>query len=115
VSGTNCIFCKIAAGQAPASIVYESQEVLAFKDIAPAAPVHILLIPRKHIVNVASATPEDAAVLGQLILVAGQVARDLGLTEGYRLVTNTDKHGGQSVYHLHFHLLGGRYMSWPPG
>ena len=110
------IFAKIIRGEIPADKVYEDEHVVAFRDIQPQAPTHILVIPRKPLVSVADAGPEDAELLGRLLLAAAQIARDLGLeADGYRLVTNIGRHGGQSVYHLHIHLLGGRQLSWPPG
>ncbi len=110
------IFQKIIDGEIPASKVYEDDEVLAFRDIQPQAPVHILVIPKKPIVSAATAQPEDEALMGKLMLTAAQVARQEGLEEaGYRLVTNIGRAGGQSVYHLHIHVLGGRQMVWPPG
>ena len=110
------IFAKIIRGEIPADKVYEDEHVVAFRDIQPQAPTHILVIPRKPLVSVADAGPEDAELLGRLLLSAAQIARDLGLeADGYRLVTNIGRHGGQSVYHLHIHLLGGRQLSWPPG
>jgi histidine triad (HIT) family protein len=111
----NCLFCRIAARTEPAEIVYEDGELVAFRDRNPVAPTHILLIPRKHIQNVRDAEPEDAALLGRLLLKAAEVADDEGLPDGFRLVTNSGSQPGQSVYHLHVHLLGGRRMSWPPG
>lgn len=110
------IFQKIIDREIPADIVFEDDEVLAFRDVNPQAPTHILVIPKKPIVSVAHAAPEDAALLGRLLLVAAEIARQQGLEEGgYRLVTNVGRDGGQSVFHLHVHLLGGRPMGWPPG
>lgn len=110
------IFARIIRGEIPADKVYEDEHVVAFRDISPQAPVHVLVIPRKPLVSVADAGPEDAELLGRLLLAAAQVARELELDEdGYRLVTNIGRHGGQSVYHLHIHLLGGRQLHWPPG
>ena len=110
------IFQKIIDKEIPAKIVYEDSEVLAFEDIAPQAPIHILVIPKKTIVNFATAQKEDALLLGNLMLVAAKIARDLGVErQGYRLVSNCNEYGGQSVYHLHVHLLAGRPMTWPPG
>jgi len=111
----DCIFCRIVAGHAPAQIVYRGEGVTAFRDIHPQAPVHILIIPDRHIPSLAEAQPEDAELLGRLLLVARQLAEQEGLGNGYRLVLNTGRHAGQSVFHLHFHLLGGRGMRWPPG
>lgn len=110
------IFSKILSGEIPADIVYEDESVVAFRDINPQAPVHVLIIPRKPIVSVAHAEAGDAALLGQLLLAGAEVARQLGVAEGgYRLVTNIGRDGGQSVYHLHVHLLAGRPLGWPPG
>lgn len=110
------IFQQIIDKKIPADIVYEDDLCLAFRDIMPQAPLHVLVIPKKPIVNVATAEPEDQALLGHLMLVCAQIARDEGVAEqGYRLVTNINEYGGQSVYHLHIHLLGKRKMSWPPG
>ena len=114
VSG--CLFCRIAAGEVPAQIVLENEHVLAFRDIHPAAPLHALVIPRKHLAGVHEASPEDAAMLGALVLAARDVAEQLGLEKGgYRLVVNQGADAGQSVLHLHCHVLGGRAMAWPPG
>jgi histidine triad (HIT) family protein len=111
----DCLFCKIAAKQIPANIVYEDDDVFAFEDIGPQAPTHILICPRKHFASLNEATPEDQAVLGKLQLVAAEHARKLNLLEGYRTVVNTGRGAGQSVFHLHLHLLGGRAFHWPPG
>ena len=110
------IFQKIIDRQVPADIVYEDDLVLAFRDIAPQAPVHVVLIPKRPIVSVAQAQEDDGALLGHLLLAAARVARSLGVDgSGYRLVTNVGQHGGQSVFHLHVHLLAGRQLHWPPG
>ena len=110
------IFQKIIDGDIPADKVYEDETVLAFRDIQPQAPVHVLVIPKKPIVSIAHADASDEAVLGKLLLVAAEVARREGLaSDGYRLVTNIGRQGGQSVDHLHVHVLGGRQMLWPPG
>lgn len=110
------IFQKIIDGEIPADKVYEDEDVLAFRDIQPQAPHHVLVIPKKPIVSMAHAGPEDDALIGKIMRIAAGVARDAGLeTDGYRLVTNIGQHGGQSVYHLHIHVLGGRQMTWPPG
>jgi histidine triad (HIT) family protein len=108
------IFGKIARGEAPAKLVYEDDRALAFHDIAPKAPTHILVIPRKPIARLSDAGPEDEALLGHLLLVARRVAADAGLRD-FRLVVNDGAGVGQSVFHLHVHVLGGRGMSWPPG
>jgi histidine triad (HIT) family protein len=111
----SCLFCKIVSGDIPAKRLYEDDRVLAFPDINPQAPVHILIIPKQHLASHAHATPEDAAMLGHLISAAGEIARAKNLANGYRLVINTGPDGGQTVDHLHIHLLGGRPMAWPPG
>lgn len=112
----NCLFCKIAQGQMPSKIVYQDEDVVAFEDINPQAPHHILLIPRRHIASIADLTQEDASLLATLFAVATKLAHKLGLDEsGYRFVTNVGPDAGQSVFHLHFHLLGGRKFAWPPG
>ncbi len=110
------LFEKIIARQIPARIAYEDDSVLAFHDINPQAPVHVLIVPKKLIPRVAAATGEDAAVLGHLLLKAAHIARDLGIeNSGYRLVVNNGRDGGETVPHLHCHLLGGRALAWPPG
>lgn len=110
------IFTKIIRREIPADIIYETDEVLAFKDISPQAPTHILIIPKKPIVSVREAEEEDALVLGKCLLAAKAVAEQLGVAEdGYRLVANCGAEAGQTVFHLHFHLLSGRDFSWPPG
>ncbi len=111
----NCLFCKIAAGTIPSTIVYQDDEVVAFRDINPQAPQHIVFIPRRHIASsMADIQPEDGPVLAAIFFAARKVANDLGLESGYRFVTNSGADAGQSVFHLHFHLLGGRPMGWPP-
>jgi histidine triad (HIT) family protein len=109
------IFLKIIDKSIPAKIAYEDELCLAFHDIKPQAPTHILIIPRKAIRTLEDATVEDRALLGHLTLVATKLAKELELTKGYRIVVNCNEHGGQTVPHLHFHLLGGREMTWPPG
>ena len=112
---TGCLFCNIVSRATPAQIVFENDLVLAFRDIRPVAPIHALVIPKKHIVGAHEATPEDAAILGQVLLAARDVAEQLGLASGgYRLVINEGKDAGQSVFHLHCHVMGGRSMGWPP-
>ena len=112
----DCLFCRITAGEIPAEIVHEDDLVVAFRDISPKAPTHVLLIPRRHISSAAELGAQDGEMLGRLFSVAAQVARDAGVAErGYRLVTNVGTGAGQSVFHLHFHLLGGRSLAWPPG
>ncbi|MBO86248.1 MAG: histidine triad nucleotide-binding protein [Deltaproteobacteria bacterium] len=110
------IFAKIIAREIPADIVYETEHVLAFRDIQPQAPVHVLVIPKKPVVSLDHASKEDATLMGELMLACAEVARREGLdVGGYRVVTNIGSHGGQSVFHLHFHVLGGRQLGWPPG
>ena len=110
----NCIFCKIASGEVQAQIVYQDEEVVVFKDLNPQAPTHLLIIPVKHIANLDEASKEDIALLGKLQLTAAKVARELGLKD-FRLVTNNGKGAGQSVEHLHYHLMAGRRFLWPAG
>jgi histidine triad (HIT) family protein len=113
---SDCIFCRIVAGAIPAKIVYQDDQVMAFEDVNPQAPVHILVIPRRHMPSVGDCDARDAALLGHLALTCAKVAGQKGIVEsGYRIVTNTGPHAGQSVFHVHFHLLGGRAMAWPPG
>ncbi len=110
------IFKKIIDKEIPADLVYEDDLCLAFKDIDPKAPVHILIIPKKEIPSMAEVAESDEKILGHLLAVASQIAKDQGISDsGYRLVVNTNNEGGQEVYHLHIHLLGGRQMTWPPG
>jgi histidine triad (HIT) family protein len=111
----DCLFCKIAEKKIPSKIAYEDGDVFAFEDIGPQAPTHILIIPRKHFASLNEARPEDAAVIGKLHLVAAELARKLKLTDGYRTVVNSGAGAGQTVFHLHLHLLGGREFGWPPG
>jgi histidine triad (HIT) family protein len=111
-----CIFCRIAAGELPARRVHEDASVIAFHDIAPRAPTHILVLPREHIPSLLDLTEEHGPLLGRMFLVAAEIARREGIAErGYRLVSNVGEWGGQSVDHLHWHLMGGRSMAWPPG
>lgn len=113
---TNCVFCRIVRREVPAQIVYETSRILAFQDIQPVAPVHVLLIPREHIVDPSALTEDNAAVMGEMFIVARDVAAQLGVADtGYRLVMNKGRFGGQSVFHMHLHLLAGRQMTWPPG
>ena len=112
---SSCLFCQIAAGERPATIVYRDDDVIAIRDIRPQAPTHILIIPTKHIVSVAEAAAEDEGLIGRLITTAQSIAQQENLSKGYRLVINTGLQAGQSVFHLHVHLLGGRAMHWPPG
>ncbi|HMS03877.1 MAG TPA: histidine triad nucleotide-binding protein [Gemmatimonadaceae bacterium] len=114
MSDPTCLFCRIVAGEIPAQLVAETPEALAFRDIAPKAPVHVLVIPRRHVASLATAA--DAAELGALTQLAARVAAQEGVAETrYRVVTNVGADGGQSVGHLHFHVLGGRALGWPPG
>ena len=113
---SDCIFCKIAAGESPSDLVYQDDDVVAFHDITPQAPTHILIIPRKHISTLLDTDEQTAPLLGQMQRAAVQIARQEGLDErGVRLVTNCLEEAGQSVFHLHLHLLGGRRLGWPPG
>lgn len=111
----DCIFCRIASGAIPSDKVYEDDTVFAFHDISKKAPVHVLIIPKKHIVSVAETAEEDMGVYSHIMRVAKKLAAELGLENGFRLIVNTGADGGQSVSHLHFHLMGGRPMGWPPG
>ncbi|MFA4044771.1 MAG: hypothetical protein HZRFUVUK_001571 [Candidatus Fervidibacterota bacterium] len=111
-----CIFCDIANKRVESQIVYEDEEVIAFRDINPQAPTHILIIPKKHIGSLNEAQDEDAQLLGKLLLTARRIAVSEGISEsGYRIVLNTNRQAGQSVFHIHLHLLGGRAFGWPPG
>lgn len=111
----DCLLCKIGNKEIPAKLVHEDAEIFAFEDIQPQAPVHILLCPRKHLVSLTDASADDAAMLGKLQLIAAQIAKERKLTDGYRTVFNNGRGAGQSVFHLHLHLLGGRDFRWPPG
>ena len=111
----DCIFCKIISGAIPATLLYQDNDAIAFADINPQAPVHALIIPRRHIVSLAHAAAEDAGLVGHLHWIAAELAREKGLAKGYRTVINIGDDGGQMVSHLHVHLLGGRAMHWPPG
>jgi histidine triad (HIT) family protein len=111
---TDCLFCRIAAGEIPSQAVFSDDRVYAFRDIAPKAPTHVLVIPRKHIARLADAGETDRELVGEVVARAAAIARDLGL-EHYRLVANNGEGAGQTVFHLHFHVLGGRAMTWPPG
>ncbi|MDQ1363273.1 MAG: histidine triad family protein [Pseudomonadota bacterium] len=113
---TDCIFCKIAKGEIPSNVVFQNDDVLAFRDLNPQAPTHILVIPKKHIATTNDITPADEALIGKMLLAAKQVAKDEGIAEsGYRTVMNCNRGAGQTVFHIHLHVLGGRPMSWPPG
>lgn len=112
----SCIFCQIASGEIPTAKLYEDDLVVAFNDLEPQAPVHILIIPKQHIESVNDINPENSSVIAHIFEIAGKLAKEKGLAEnGYRVVNNCGEWGGQSVMHLHFHLLGGRSMKWPPG
>ena len=111
----DCLFCKIIEGSIPAAKVHEDEQCVAIEDINPQAPTHILVIPKRHIATVPDLAPEDAALVGHLHLKAADIARERGLTDGFRLVFNCNAGAGQSVYHIHLHLLGGRTFGWPPG
>ena len=113
---SECLFCKIVARTIPAALVYEDDLVVAFDDINPQAPTHTLVIPRKHVTSIAELQESDVALLGRLLLAGNKIARQKGIADaGYRFVVNTGADGGQSVFHLHLHILGGRHMGWPPG
>jgi histidine triad (HIT) family protein len=111
----NCLFCKVIAGKVPSKKVYEDDRVYVFEDINPKAPTHVLIIPKKHIVGLNTAAPEDAEILGYCQLVAAKIGRERGIEDGYRTVYNVGPRSGQSVFHLHLHLIGGRDLKWPPG
>lgn len=110
-----CLFCRIVAGEIPVKRLYEDPDTIAFPDLHPQAPVHVLVIPKRHIASHAEALPADAGLLGSLLAAAAEIARRQGLQTGYRLVVNTGADGGQTVEHLHIHVLGGRRLGWPPG
>ncbi len=110
-----CLFCQIAAGERPATIVYRGDGLIAFRDIHPQAPTHILIVPVKHIASLAEATAEDQDLIGRMIATANAIAQRENLSKGYRLVINTGAQAGQTVFHLHVHVLGGRALHWPPG
>lgn len=113
---TDCLFCRICSKMIPSKIIYEDESALAFEDTNPQAPVHVLVIPRKHIPTTLAMEPDDSGLIGHLFQVAAKVAKERGIAErGFRLVMNTNPEAGQSIYHIHLHLLGGRHMHWPPG
>jgi histidine triad (HIT) family protein len=112
---SNCLFCRIIAGEIPAKKVYEDPYVFAFEDIAPKAPTHVLVVPKKHFAGLKEAQTEDAEVIGRCHLAAAEIARQRDIEQGYRTIVNVGPGAGQSVFHLHVHLLGGRGLSWPPG
>lgn len=112
----DCLFCKIIKGEIPSAKVYEDDKVYAFRDIEPQAPVHILIIPKEHIASANELTEENASIVGHIFAVAAKIAKDEGIADGgYRIVNNCGQDGGQTVGHLHFHVLGGRSLQWPPG
>lgn len=111
----DCIFCKIIHGDIPADLLYQDDEVLAFNDISPQAPTHILVIPKQHISGPERLTAADEALIGKLVRVGTDLAKEQGLDDGFRLVMNNGERAGQTVFHLHMHVLGGRSMTWPPG
>lgn len=111
----DCIFCKIANGEIPSTKVYDDEKVLAFKDLTPQAPVHVLIIPKEHIASCDEITEDNCAVVGHIFAVAAKIAKQQGLDNGYRVVNNCGEDGGQTVKHLHFHLMGGRTFGWPAG
>jgi histidine triad (HIT) family protein len=112
----SCLFCKIIAKEIPAKIIYEDDDLMVFDDVSPRAPIHKLIIPKKHIATLNHMSPEDTVLLGKLFFTAQKIANDLGIAEdGYRTVINCNQGAGQTVFHLHVHLLGGRLMQWPPG
>ena len=112
---SDCLFCKIVAGEIPSKKVYEDDDVIAFEDINPQAPVHLLVIPRRHIASLNEAGADDSDLLGRVVAACAELARERGIEDGYRVVNNCGAPAGQSVFHIHFHLLGGRPMAWPPG
>ncbi|MDI6757859.1 MAG: histidine triad nucleotide-binding protein [Endomicrobiia bacterium] len=111
----SCIFCRIVSGAVPSDKVYEDDKVFAFRDISPQAPVHILIVPKKHVAGLNELSDEDGDVVAALVAVAGKIASSSGLKNGWRLVANTGPDAGQTMDHLHFHILGGRKLTWPPG
>ncbi len=111
----DCLFCKIINKEIPSELLFEDDKVIAFKDITPQAPVHFLVIPKQHIESAKDINDENASLIGHVFYVASKLANEQGLDLGYRIVNNCHTHGGQSVDHIHFHVLGGRQMLWPPG
>lgn len=112
---SDCLFCKIAAGEIPAEKLYEDDDVLAFRDISPAAPVHFLIIPKKHFVNLSDLAEDNDQLIGKMMRISAQVAKEQEIEEGFRTIMNNGADAGQVVFHLHMHVLGGRPMGWPPG
>jgi histidine triad (HIT) family protein len=115
MNDANCLFCRILRGEIPSKKVYEDEHVYAFEDIDPKAPTHVLVIPKKHLAGLKEAQAEDAELIGRCHLAAAKIARDRNIEKGYRTVLNVGPESGQSVFHLHVHLLGGRRLGWPPG
>jgi len=116
VEKEDCIFCKIVEKQIPCDLVYEDDKVIAFNDISPQAPIHVIIIPKQHIEDLNSINQESSELIGHIFMVAKEIAKKLDVAEsGYRIVSNCGEHGGQTVQHVHFHLLGGRMLQWPPG
>ena len=112
----DCLFCRIAEGKIPSTVVFSNNEIVAFRDVNPQAPTHILVIPRKHVASILELDPADEALAGRLLRTAGSIARAEKIADrGFRLVLNCNREGGQTVFHLHVHLVGGRAMNWPPG
>jgi len=112
---TDCLFCRVLRNEIPAKKIYEDEHTFAFEDINPQAPTHVLIIPKRHVRGLKEATPEDAELIGRCHLAAAHIARQRGIEDGYRTVLNVGPQAGQSVFHLHVHLLGGRGLHWPPG
>ncbi len=115
MASSDCIFCKIAEGEIPSRKVFEDDDIVAFHDANPQSPVHVLVIPRRHIASLNDASPADAALMGRILLAIRSMAEELGIASGYRVVNNCGASAGQTVFHIHFHLLGGRALGWPPG
>jgi len=116
MAGNDCLFCKIGAREIPADVIHETDDLLAFRDINPQAPTHALIIPKRHVASINELRAEDAEIVGKLFLAAKEIARDEGFSEpGYRVVMNCNAAAGQTVFHIHLHLLGGRDLRWPPG
>ncbi len=112
---SDCLFCAIVAGEIPATVVHETDDVVAFRDISPQAPTHVVVVPRTHYADVAELSAADPALAGRLLATGAAVADAEGLSDGYRFVLNTGRDGGQTVFHVHLHVLGGRALTWPPG
>jgi len=112
---SDCLFCKIIAGEIPSKKVYEDEQVYAFEDIKPAAPTHVLIVPKRHFAGLKEAAPSDAEIIGYCHLIAAKLGRERNIEDGYRTVFNVGPRSGQSVFHLHLHLIGGRDLKWPPG